>query len=315
MNNNLNDQFLSKKKNQYFLKHIATIFIRLELNFNDKLNNATSFPLAIDCLTDESRFVLFKIVASTVEEKLVNLLEVYRLDAISSEEAMNILEDILLTSSNKFIRSYLKDTCSSESLLDFGLDFSLCDLVVWNYILNYLCTGNVYVLQKKQFLNLSKELLEEHLLALLDHFVIKLANILIDSILNSDDVLMYRDCVYFICDSNYLAQRSLINLKNNLLLLKGLDFYIYNPKLVYENKYCLFIVDSASIVRKKIYSYRQREISILSRPQLLVLLLLEIQDLILPKLKNFVYLLGKSVIYLFSYILGAAIRIMTRKPF
>ena len=77
MKNNLNDQFLAKKKNQYFLKRIATIFIRLEMNFNDQLENSTRFPLPIDCINNESKSMLFKIITNTLEYKIVNLLETW----------------------------------------------------------------------------------------------------------------------------------------------------------------------------------------------------------------------------------------------
>nr|QUE29251.1 Ycf55 [Erythrotrichia welwitschii] len=313
MKNNLNYQFLAKKQNQYFLKHVAAIFIRLELNFNNKLKNSTQFPLSIDCLKDDSRLALFKIVANTVEHKIVHSLEVIKIHAISSEKAFNILEDILLTSSYKFVKPYLQDSFSPLSFPDFALNFSLCDLVVWNYILNYFSTGDPRNLQKQQSLNLSKNLLEEHLLVLLDHFVIKLSNIVMDLILYSDEIIISRDCLNNICQSSYLAQRYLINLKNNLLLLKGLDFYIYTPKFIYENKYSLLTVDSGMILSKSIYFDRQKELAILSKPQLIILLLLEVQDLILPKIKNFVYLLGKSLIYIFSYLLGSAIKIVTSR--
>nr|QUE29557.1 Ycf55 [Erythrotrichia foliiformis] len=313
MNNNLNDQFLAEKKNQYFLKHIATIFIRLELNFNDHLKNSTQFPLAVDCLTSDAQVILFKVVANTFEYKIVNLLEVQLVHSVSSEEAFTILEDILLTSFHKFISSYFENT--DIPLSDFGFGFSLCDLVVWNYILNYFCTGKSQGLQEQQSLNLSEDLLEEHVLAILDHFVIKLSNIIVDTLLNMDDTVLSRSCLHIICHPTYLPQRYLINLKNNLLLFKALDFYVYNPKLMYENKYSLFSLDSGMIFCKTIYSDRQRELSILSRPQLVILLLLEIQDLLLPKLKNFIYLLGKSLIYIFSYILGTAIKIMTSKSY
>ena len=311
MKNNLNDQFFAEKTNRYFLKHIATIFIRLELNFNDQLKNSTQFPLAIDCLNTDAKVVLFRVVANTFEFKIVNLLETHSVHAVSSEEAFIILEDILLTAFKKFVLSYLEHINISLSV--FGLDFSLCDLIIWNYVLNYFCTGKSEGLQEQQSLNLSEDLLEEHILAILDHFVIKLSNIIIETLLNIDDTVLSRSCLYVIYDPTYLPQRYLINLKNNLLLFKGLDFYVYNPKLIYENKYSLFSLDSGVIYCKAIYSDRQRELSILSRPQQVILLLLEIQDLFLPKLKNFIYLLGKSLIYIFSYILGTAIKIMTNK--
>nr|QUE29747.1 Ycf55 [Erythrotrichia carnea] len=311
MKNNLNNQFLSQKQNQYFLKHIAAIFIRLELNFNNKLKNSTQFPLAIDCLRENSRLLLFKTVTNTLEYKVVSSLEAQTASMISSEKALSILEDILLTSFYKFVRSHVQNFNNSFSSLDFGLNFSFCDLVVWNYVLNYFCTGNPKSLYKQHSLTLSTELLEEHLLALLDHFVIKLSNIVIDFILNSNEILLSRDCLYSICQSSYLAQRYLINLKNNLLLFKGLDYYIYNPKLIYENKYFLFTIEENVIFSRNIYSDRQRELAILSKSQLIILLLLEVQDLILPKLKNFIYLLGKSLIYIFSYVLGSIIKMVT----
>lgn len=313
MKNNLNYQFLAKKKNQYFLKRIAAIFVRLELNFNNKLKNSTQFPLAIDCLKDSTRLSLFKTVTNTLEYKVVNSLEVQTTCIISSEKAINILEDILLTSFYKFVRLNVHNFNISFSSLDFGLNFSLCDLLVWNHVLNYFATGNPQSLYKQHALNVSTELLEEHLLALLDHFIIKLSNIVIDLILNSNEVLLSRDCLYSVCAPSYLAQRYIINLKNNLLLFKGLEYYIYTPKLIYENKYFLFTLEEGMIFSRNIYSDRQRELAILSKSQLIILLLLEVQDLILPKLKNFIYLLGKSLIYIFSYILGSTIKMVTRK--
>lgn len=309
MNNKLNNQFFSRKKKQYFLKHITTIFVRLELNFNDHIKSSTKFPLAIDCLKDSSRLLLLKIVANTVEYKIVNLLEIEMAGLISSENAFVILEEIISVSIKKFLKIYLDVIPEFFVESSFGMNFSLCDLVVWNHILNYVNTGNASVFQSQKSLNLSQELLEEHILALLNHFVVKVSHIVVDSILNLNSNVLIRTSLHNICDTHYLSQRNLINFKNNLLLSKGLDFYIYNPKFIYENKYSLFTIESSMIFRKSIYSDRQNELGLLSRPQLTVLLLLEIQDLLLPKCRNVVYLFGKSVIYVFSYILGIFISI------
>nr|QUE28510.1 Ycf55 [Porphyrostromium boryanum] len=313
MKNNLNDQFLSRKKNRYFLKHIATIFVRLEISFNTKFKNSTPFLFATDCLTEESRKLLFRTVAHTLETNIIDLLELKPGYAISSENALNILEETISMSSQRFILAHLTEHYSYCELLDPALNFSLCDLVLWNHILNYFYTGNAQLLEKQHSIALSRDLLEEHLLALLGHFVIKLSNIIMDSILSSSELALTRSYLPHICSSIYLSQRHLINLKNNLLLFKGLNFYIHDPKLIYENKYPLFHLESGLICQKNIYSDRQKEMLLLVRPQLVILLLLEIQDLILPKLRNFVYLLGKSLIYVFSYVLGAIIKILRSK--
>nr|QUE28129.1 Ycf55 [Sahlingia subintegra] len=303
MNNKLNDQFLSRKKNQYFLKHITTIFVRLELNFNDNIKNSAKFSLSTDCLKNSSKLLLFKIVVNTLEYKILNLLEVEKVGSVSSEYTFIILEETISASIEKFLKIYLNEIHLSFAQSGFGMDFSLCDLVIWNHILNYFNTGDFLVFQQQKSLTLSQKLLEEHILALLDHFVIKLSNIVIDSILNFNNNSLFSDCLDCICKTNYLDQRNLINFKNNLLLSKGWDFYIYNPKLIYENKYSLFTIESSMICRKNIYSNRQNELRILSRTQLIILLILEIQDLLLPKLKNIVYLFGKSLLYIFLYIL------------
>nr|QUE28607.1 Ycf55 [Porphyrostromium japonicum] len=314
MNNNLNDQFLSRKKNRYFLKHIATIFVRLEINFNKVPKNSTSFPFATDCLTEDSRKLLFKTVANTLEFKIVDRLEAKLARSIASDHALTMLEEIILISLQKFTFLHFCEDGASSEVPEFGFHLSLCDLVVWNHLLNYFYTGDSRALQKQQSITLSLSLLEEHILALLDHFVIKLANIVTDSILSSSGSASEISLLTAICSSGYSSQRHLINLKNNLFLFKGLDFYVYNPKLIYENKYLLFNLESGFICCKNIYSDRQKELALLSRPQLIILFLLEIQDLILPKLKNLVYLSGKSLIYIFSYALGATIKVLRSRP-
>lgn len=296
------------------MKHIATIFVRLEINFNKGLKNSTPFPFATDCLTEDSRKLLFKTVANTLEFKIIDRLDAKLAHAVAADHALIMLEEIILTSLQKFTLLYSCEDSISNEVPEFGFHLSLCDLVVWNHLLNYFYTGDSRALQRQQSLTLSLGLLEEHILALLDHFVIKLANIVTDSILSSSGSASGTNLLAFICSSGYLSQRHLINLKNNLFVFKGLDFYVYNPKLIYENKYLLFNLESGLICRKNIYSDRQKELALLSRPQLIILFLLEIQDLILPKLKNLVYLSGKSLIYIFSYALGATIKILRSRP-
>nr|YP_010337225.1 hypothetical protein MW575_pgp050 [Pseudoerythrocladia kornmannii]QUE28306.1 Ycf55 [Pseudoerythrocladia kornmannii]UNJ16810.1 hypothetical protein [Pseudoerythrocladia kornmannii] len=313
MSNEPESNLLINRTNHYLLKHLATIFIRLELNFNSDLKNVTKLALPTDCLTSYSQRFLFKTVASHLEFEILNLFESSIISFVSAKSAFYHLENILSDSLCNFVQFYLPNKSLSFSKPDFSADFSICDLTIWTHILNYFIKGDSQYFYCQKSVKLSCDLLEDQILAILNHFVIQISNIIIKFLLYHDERLFIRNLFYIVCDVSFLSSRYLMNLKNNLLLFRAVNFYIYDPKLIYENKYSLLYINSNTICSKKIYSDRHRELTILSKPQLLVVILLELQDLFFPKIKNLVYLLGKSIIYIFSYFVGTALKILLNK--
>nr|QUE28919.1 Ycf55 [Porphyropsis coccinea] len=313
MNNENNNKKYSIGPNSYLLKQLATVFVRLELNFKSDLKNFSKISLSTDCLMPVSQTFLFSIVSCKLEAQILCLLDASLDTIVSAKQAFVYLEYIIADSLDNFIGFYLPKKKIDCLSYDFSIDFSLCDLIIWNHLLNYFMTGNFRPFYIQQSVILSPKLLEEHILALLSHFVIKISNTIIKFLLSHDEKVLVRQLFYKVCNIPFLSTRYLINLKNNLLLFRAIDFYIYEPKFIYENRYLLCYIKSNAICSKKIYSDRKTELSILSPPQLFLVLLLELQDLFFPKLQQLVYLLGKSIIYVFSYFIGTVVRLILDK--
>nr|QUE30033.1 Ycf55 [Erythrocladia irregularis] len=301
---------MNDKQRANLLKHLATVFVRLELNFDAKLTNLTKQTLPIDCLTSSAQIFLFKVVASNLEFKILNFFETNTNSSVSARYVFVYLEDIVSDSLSDFVQLHLPKKQMTVLQYDFSADFSLCDLTVWSQILNYFVKGDSQYLYSQKLPNNSSDLAEEYLLSLLSHFVIKLSNIVLKFLLYHDQRLLVRNLFYRICNVTYLSSRYLMNLKNNFLLSRAVDFYIYTPKYIYENKYLLYYVDLDNIYAKQIYADRHRELFTLFKFQMVVIILVELQDLFFPKIQKLIYLLGKSVIYIASYLVGTVTRIL-----
>nr|UNJ16294.1 hypothetical protein [Boldiaceae sp.] len=156
----------------------------------------------------------------------------------------------------------------------------------------------------------SKELFQEQIAILLENYIINIANSILRVLLNYSESLSSVWCIFF--SRHYLSPRNLRYFKNNLLLSDVFDFYIYSPRVIYENKYLILNFNHGTIISNYIYCYREQEFMQLSITQLFVIGFFESQDLLLPQIKAFVYLIGKAVIYILSYLLGIFLRIISQ---
>nr|ARO91339.1 conserved hypothetical plastid protein [Rhodochaete parvula]ASK39585.1 hypothetical protein Rhodc_039 [Rhodochaete parvula] len=310
MNNQLNNIVLTQKQDQYFLRQIATIFIRLESNVQSSFENLTDVPLSIDCLTISSQQQIFGLVINHLQYKFLNSFSNCIDLEISTRFSVIVLKEIIMSS----LSDYLEFNFSRKFPLvlqhDFMAHFSMCDLLLWKSILQYFISGNSDNLFMRQSLNFSCSLLEEHLIALLNNFIIKISNLIIRLILHVDYDVQVNRILSSVCSKKFLSSRYLTNLKNNLSLFYLLDFYVYSPKSIYENKYLLWNINMNGVSCTYIYCDRKKELQSLANSQIFIIMLLELQDLLFPKLQSFMYLLGKTILYILSYFFTIFLRII-----
>nr|QUE29062.1 Ycf55 [Madagascaria erythrocladioides] len=300
---------MKPEKDDYFFKQIAIIFIRLEFNFRSKCENSTSIPLPIDCLNFSSKQKIFNIVVKQLEYQTLQILD-QSVISFSSKLTLSMLKTIVSNSIFEFLELDTSTHFNKSLAENFTNYFSMCDLLLWHYIIEYFIFGDLRRLCSQKSIKISKFLIEEQLLVILTSFVIKISNLVVYHILNYDSDLYIEKILKSLYLKQYLSARSLTNLKNNLLIFNFLDFYVYSPKSVYENKYLVWTIISGSVSSKYIYCDRKKELEFLCKPQIFIVFLLELQDLLFPKFQSFVYLVGKSLVYLTSYFVSTLLGIL-----
>ena len=141
-----------------------------------------------------------------------------------------------------------------------------------------------------------------HISILLENFIIQISNLAIKSFfdtINSLPQLILLLNQQKLCDHNYLSIRTLTCLKNNITWQNFINKYIDQPKIIYNSRYQVWLISSHGIINKYIYVSRISDIKKLNRRQSLFLLIIEIQDLFIPKIEKILIILGKIILYIF----------------
>nr|YP_009369813.1 hypothetical protein [Boldia erythrosiphon]ARO90501.1 hypothetical protein [Boldia erythrosiphon] len=223
------------------------------------------------------------------------------------------LKEIISNSVYNFLSFYLDEETIILLLQQYSYSDYLTslDLVLWTevcYLLFFSSSDKINRSIDKFYL--SQELFQEQMFVLLENYIIKIANSIFRVFLNYSQSLS--NFLSIACGQYYLSQKKFRYLKNNLLVNDLLDFYIYSPKLIYENRYVIFNFNSSNIISRSIYCSRDQELIKLSSIQLLIIVYFELQDLFFPKIKIFVYLLGKILMYILTYLFGTIFKVVSQ---
>nr|YP_010952329.1 hypothetical protein Ycf55 [Gloiopeltis furcata]WMP13998.1 hypothetical protein Ycf55 [Gloiopeltis furcata] len=148
---------------------------------------------------------------------------------------------------------------------------------------------------------------KEHVSVLLENFVTQFSNLIIYKLLKN--FVPLTSAVYFInnnnlCNSVYISMRSIALFFNTLTVERFTYLYFNKPKQICNSRYKVSIISSSGLVAKYIYLFRSNDISCLSRFQLFVLFLIEIQDILIPQLEKFILILSKITFYVLVNFLG-----------
>nr|QCI04946.1 hypothetical protein [Callithamnion tetricum] len=296
-------------------KTVINIFYCINKKLINNLTNNTKCFLYIDILDSNNKHKIMTIVLQEFKLLLLDLIELN----LPLHDILNMKSQIILDlteqAQKKFItkkelyfnnnqlnpKSYIKNIYLQQNLLI-------------EYILIYFLFGSSFIpYEIFPFNNLYTP--QEHVQVLLENFIIQLSNLIIFQVLDPINELTHIQYIlqkYKLCNTNYLATRSIAVFKNNLDFQSITEFYLDQPRAIYSSKYKVLLISSQGIITKYIFISRIHDLQKLSKIQLSLLLLLEIQDIIIPKIENSLLITIKIIFYTFINVCGNSLIILIR---
>nr|YP_009257454.1 hypothetical chloroplast RF55 [Coeloseira compressa]ANH09537.1 hypothetical chloroplast RF55 [Coeloseira compressa] len=302
-----------KYKSFLLNNEVAYLFAETRFKFSSLISKKSNIFLYIDILDDSIKQKLFTIVLNQLE---ILLLDIVELDLrVKHIELLNykILYDLI----HKIFIQFLKILNVYSSSCNFSLSIngplvsqikSEHNLLLENLLI-YLIFGSSQI-KKNIYAFDSDRTPHQHVLILLENFVIQTSNlvlgILFDSINSLNDLTKFLT-VNRICNLLYLSTRSVASLTNNLMWQAAVYKYIQQPKDIYSNRYRVWLVNNKNLQSQYIYACRFISMQHLHIIQYIFLFFLELQDVFIPKIERSFWIFLKVSAYIFISLIGNSI--------
>nr|YP_009294314.1 hypothetical protein Palma_122 [Palmaria palmata]AOM67754.1 hypothetical protein Palma_122 [Palmaria palmata] len=284
---------------------VSKLFEKLYFKFNSNLSNKTPSILSIDIANVQIKKEIFKIILLELEILVLDITEL----EVTMDDLLRLNKKILIDLTNKSIiaaqslLSYPNSPTISNSLnstLSYKSLLLEHRLLLQNLILLLVFGSSNIAPEYNSFLKNQVPLKQVEIL--IDNFVIQLADIVFFNLINSCQSLsqlfdFLKD--NNICSENYISARSIATFRNNLLWSQLLSYYIHQPQTVYNNRYQVWLFSINGISCQYVYTSREISFRDLSRLQLVIIIFLEVQDFLLPKIQFFIIFIGKLCTYIF----------------
>nr|YP_008144747.1 Ycf55 [Grateloupia taiwanensis]AGO19957.1 Ycf55 [Grateloupia taiwanensis] len=299
---------------------VARLFLTTKQKFSHNLVNTTNTQLYTDILDNSSRHKLFSTILVQLELLILDIIE---LDLSTNHIKLlnyKILCDLNQKSLNSFIKM-LRFKNNPIKFIDQPEYFYSRRLLsehrlILEHLLIYLTFGSSYVTCQSFIFN-NQKTPKKHVAILLENLIIHVSNSVIfmlfeslKSLSNILDFLIHHQ----LCNPIFTSTRSLALFRNSLIWQNITYFYITQPRIIYNGRYQIWLINSG-IQTKYIHISRLNDLPKLSTLKLLSIFLIEIQDLLLPKIENFLLILSRILLYILIHILGNSaifiIRIIT----
>jgi Protein of unknown function (DUF3685) len=297
---------------------VAHLFKTTYLKLNENLYNQTSSILSIDILSCKIKRELFNIVLVELE---ILVLDIVELD-LTIEEIKTLNKKIILDLLGKSLHDFQlliqkTTTYDYKSVLNIAsLDkLTLTDhRLLLEYLLIYLIFGSSSE-QNDIYQFIDSQVPFKHVEILLDNLLIQIADAIFRNIIYGQKSLS--SLFIFLrsnrlCNDTYMSIRSIATFKNNIVWQYFINYYFIQPKILYSNRYQVWILSPQGLKAKYIYVYREENLSTLSNLQILVTGMLELQDFISPKIAALFITISKIWIYLFSNALKNVLKLLWR---
>ncbi len=145
---------------------------------------------------------------------------------------------------------------------------------------------------------------------LLENLVIQVANAIVQPLLNRlSDTESIKRGLY---TSRLMSSREIERFRNDLSWRYRKERIVEEPQAIFESRYNLFILGRNGIEKTSIYAPRRAELDRLRGLPLMITLVLETRDAIAPRLRTAFSLVGSSVVYVLTELLGRGIGLVGR---
>nr|AYR05956.1 hypothetical protein [Lithothamnion sp.] len=295
---------------------VANLFVQTYHRFSNKLSNKTRINLPIDILDKYVKKQLFIDILIELEILVIDLIELNF--SIENIHNMNhkILHDIVTKTMKNFINKlqYKKDYHLIYFYSSYNQLFFAEHKILIQDLLIYLVFGsNAIDTTTFPFYKLKTPF--NHVRILLENAIIQISNLIIFNLLENFTSIEATSkflTTNNLCNNYNISIRSISKLRNNLVSYNWINQYIYYPQNIYCSKYRIWLLSSRGILHKHIYINRSSEYLKLSKIQLSIILYLELQDFILPKINTLIIVLGKFIVYILVKIIGKGFQLCFR---
>ncbi len=282
------------------------------------LKNISQSPLEIDILRPDKKLELLYLVLRQLEDLLADLRSsgvkpgqlrvrssqvIHDLwDAVNTEffgkyytvRVGNVEEEvvILLQQEKPLVQAQILDRIPQVTAL-FGH---------WLFQEQIVINGAAYLATTPQAVAYSERLLE--------NLTIQIANAVMQPLLNRlADSEPIKKSLY---STRLMSSREIERFRNDLSWRYRWDRLVNEPKAIFESRYNLYVLTPSGIDITAIYAPRRAELDRLSGIPLAVTLAMETRDAISPRLRKAISLVGSSVVYVLTEVLGRGIGLVGR---
>ena len=310
--------FLETNK-QYINQSIVTSNIGIkicqlvQLQLENKLVNLTGNSLEIDVLSPRKK----KDLLSLVLEGFIALCKDLSLAQVDTEyiaaEKKHLLQDLWKTTTTSFFGKYSSLKVGMEEqeivvilLLDaITIQEEILEKIPFvEELLSQILFGTNLTIDDISYPGESGEAIARAEL-ILENLIIQVANAVLQPLLNRFSEVETIKLAFY--DQKLLSARDITKFRNDLSWKYRLDNYFYEPKLIFESSYKLYVFSELGIRTTHIYAPRTLELQSLTGVRYFVTLWLELKDAIAPRLKTLTSFLGRGLVYVLTQIIGRGI--------
>jgi hypothetical protein len=271
------------------------------------LDNLLPIALEIDVLTMEMQVALLTTIATVLQAEVGRLREIGL--AALHDRIPVLLETVWEIVVIQFFR--YKSKPSPELLLVDGLRQSTARVNVLLKRIPLVADWVAYGLWgmplslDNQPYGMGTPQADDRALLLLENTVLRLANVIIQPLLNQFSDVEWVKARYF--KIQYASSRELMEFRNDLSWRYRRDRWLDTPTDIFESQYRLLYLAENGIGETMIYAPRQRELAALSGLPLALTLVLETRDAVSPRLRSVFALIGTGVVYVLTEVVGRGI--------
>jgi DNA-binding NarL/FixJ family response regulator len=296
----------------------GVLFDTVLAKLQNGLQNYTHKPLEIDILREDKKRELLYLVLRKLEDALSELrysqVQLGQLEGKRSLILLDLWETVLTDFFGKYYTmpiGGLEVEVASTLLQDAPIvQTEILDKIPFvNDLLAHLLFQMPLIIESNPYPSGSPDALARAEL-LLDHLVIQVANAVMQPLLNRfADVEAIKQSFY---DRRLMSSREIERFRNNLSWNYRLEKYVGSPNDIFESQYRLFMLQNQGIKIVPIYAPRRQELEQLSGIQFVVTLALETRDAIAPRLRSALSVVGSSLIYVLTDVIGRGIGLIGR---
>lgn len=286
--------------------------------FQTSLINQTEAPLEIDILREDKKRELFYLILRKLEDALDEL----RYSQVQPDQLRDkrspILIDLWQATTTDFFGKYYTVTVRQQNVEVVGTLLQDVEVVqtellqkipmVLDLLAHLLFQIPLQVNSVSCAVGNPESLLRAE--ALLDNLLIQVANSVMQPLLNRlADVEEIKQNFY---DRRLMSNREIERFRNNLSWKYRVGKYVGEPKDIFESQYRLLVLQGAGIKQLSVYAPRGQELDQLSGVQFFITLALETRDAIAPRLRSAASVVGSSLVYLLTEVIGRGIGLVGR---